>query len=78
MPATNAYPNGALVPRDKKRPEILADRDSTKTSGPRAAGEERAPPATAITSTAALMPAANQVRAVQRREDWVAVTGQAG
>jgi len=63
---------------DNKTPEIRADSDSTKTSGPRPAGEERAPPATAITSTAALMPAASQVRAVQRKEDSVAVTGPAG
>jgi hypothetical protein len=41
MPATNAYPNGALPPKDKKMPETRADTDSTKISGPKAAGEER-------------------------------------
>src|SRR6516225_780516 len=76
MPATKAYPNGALVPSDKKTPETRADRDSTKISGPSAAGEDRTPPATASTSTAALIPAASQTRAAGRRDVSVAVTGQ--
>src|SRR5262249_7218474 len=75
MPATNAYPSGALVPRDRKRPEIRAETDSTKMSGPRAAGEERTPPATATASTATLIPAASHIRAGLRREGAPAATG---
>src|SRR5215472_1566314 len=75
MPATKAYPNGALVPSDKKTPETRPDRDSTKISGPSAAGEDRIPPATASTRTAALIPAANQTRA-GRRDASVVVTGR--
>ena len=78
MPATNAYPRGALVPNDKKMPEMRAETDSTKISGPRAAGEERAAPATASVSTAALMPTASQVRAGQRDGDSPAATEPAG
>ena len=74
MPATNAYPRGALVPNDRKMPEMRAETDSTKISGPRAAGEERTPPATASASTAALMPKASQVRPGQRNGDSAAVT----
>src|SRR5215470_8529568 len=74
MPATTAYPRGALVPSDKKMPEMRAERDSTKISGPRPAGDERTPPATASASTAALMPTASQVRAGQRGGDCAAVT----
>jgi len=74
MPATNAYPRGALVPKDKKMPEMRAETDSTKISGARAAGEERTPPATASASTAALMPTARQIRAGQRDGDSPAVT----
>ena len=77
MPATKAYPNGALAPSDKKTPEIRADRDTTKISGPSAAGEDRIPPATASTSTAALIPAASHARAGRRAEDSPAVTGRA-
>src|SRR5215469_13077704 len=76
MPATKAYPNGALAPSDKKTPETRADRDTTKISGPSAAGEDRIPPATASTSTAALIPAASQTRAVGRSDVSVVVTGQ--
>src|SRR5215831_11405916 len=76
MPATKAYPNGALAPSDKKTPETRADRDTTKISGPSAAGEDRIPPATASTSTAALIPAASQTRAVGRRDVSVVVTGR--
>src|SRR5215467_10465058 len=75
MPATKAYPNGALVPSDKKTPETRADRDVTNTSGPSAAGEDRIPPATASTSTAALIPAASQTRAVGRSDVSVVVMG---
>ena len=78
MPATNAYPRGALVPKDRKMPEMRAETDSTKISGPRAAGDERAPPATASVSTAALMPTASQVRAGQRDGDSPAVTEPTG
>jgi hypothetical protein len=77
MPATNAYPRGALVPKDRKMPEMRAETDSTKISGPRAAGEERVPPATASAITAALIPAASQVRAGQRNGESAAVTGPA-
>jgi hypothetical protein len=77
MPATNAYPRGALAPSDRKVPEMRADRDSTKISGPRSAGDERAPPATASESTAALIAKASQVRAGQRNGDSPAVTGPA-
>ena len=74
MPATNAYPRGAVVPSDRKMPEMRAERDSTKISGPRSAGDERIPLATASVSTAALMPAASQVRAGQRNPESAAVT----
>jgi len=74
MPATNAYPRGALVPTDKKMPEMRAETDSTTISGPSAVGEERTPPATASVSTAALMPKASQVRAGQRNAESAAVT----
>src|SRR5258708_28755463 len=78
MPATKAYPRGGVVPKDSKMPEIRADRDPTKISGPGAAGERRTPAATASASTAALTPAASQARAGQRTDDSPAVTGQAG
>src|SRR5262249_56464781 len=63
MPATKAYPRGALVPRERKTPETLADKDSAKISGPRPVGVARTAPATATTSTAALIPAASHARA---------------
>src|SRR5437868_2074809 len=77
-PTPTAVPRGAWVTKDRKMPEMRAETDSTKISGPRAAGEERAPPATASAITAALIPAASQVRAGQRNGDSPAVTGPAG
>jgi len=65
-----------LAPSDKKAPETRADRDVTKIGGPSAAGEDRIPPATASTSTAALIPAASQTRAVRRRDVSIVVTGR--
>src|SRR5215467_7063432 len=75
MPATKAYPRGALVPRERNTPEILADRDSAKISGPRPAGVARTAAATASTSTAALIAAASQARAGRWGEDSPAATG---
>lgn len=56
---------------------MRAETDSAAISGPRAAGDERTPPATASASTAALTPAASQVRAGPRNGDSAAVTGPA-
>src|SRR5262249_4320199 len=76
MPATKAYPRGARVPRERKTPEILADRDSAKISGPKAVGVARTAAATASTSTAALIPAASHARAGRWEEDSPAATGR--
>src|SRR6266705_2992267 len=76
MPATNAYPRGALAPNDRKMPEMRADTDSTKISGPDPAAEACTPAARASASTAALTPAASHARADQRREGAPAVIGQ--
>src|SRR5262249_60218921 len=76
-PATKAYPRGAPVPRERNTPEILADRDSAKISGPRPVGVARTAAATASTSTAALIPAASQARAGRWGEDSPAGTGRA-
>jgi hypothetical protein len=80
MPATKAYPRGALVPSERNRPEKRADTDSTKISGPRDAGEARNAPATATKRTTALIPAATQTRhgrADRLRDDSPAATGPA-
>src|SRR5262249_37256021 len=60
----------------RKTPEIFADRDSAKISGPKAVGVARTAAATASTSTAALIAAASQVRAGQWGKDSPAATGR--
>src|SRR5215471_15744624 len=69
IPATKAYPSGALAPSDSSAPEMRADSVSTKISGPGAADVARIPAATASPSTAAVTPAASQVRAGDQDND---------
>src|SRR5215469_6957207 len=68
MPATSAYPMGTLAPASRNSPEIRADSDSTKMSGPGAAGDMRTPAATAIASRTTVTPTASQIRADGRRD----------
>src|SRR5205085_1605471 len=63
IPATRAYPSGALAPSDSSTPEMRADSVSTKISGPDATEVARTPAVTASPSTAAVRPTASQARA---------------
>src|SRR5262249_18037035 len=73
-PATRAYPSGALAPSASSRPEMRADSVSTKISGPDATEVASTPAATASPSTAAVRPAASQVRAGDHATDSPAAT----
>src|SRR5690349_6132615 len=68
MPAISAYATGTFAPASRNSPEIRADSDSTRMSGPGALGDMRTAAMIANASRAAVTPAASQIRAEGRRD----------